>query len=135
MFLLALFYEPINFWLAFYISMAYITVRRPIPYKTTSLKTTPFLGLHSLYRLYITSHSQIGKNLHVPCFFFNNRFAIGMLYQGLNTSSIQLLGNFYSNYAIRELVNLLAFACNLVLVTWYVLSRKQNRLKHILLSI
>ncbi|XP_031571958.1 organic cation transporter protein-like [Actinia tenebrosa] len=44
-------------------------------------------------------------------------FAIGMLYRGINTSSIQLLGNFYSNYALRELVNLLAYAFAVILVT------------------
>jgi len=45
-------------------------------------------------------------------------FAAGLLYNGLNASSIQLLKDFYANYAVRELVNLLGFALFLLLVTW-----------------
>lgn len=45
-------------------------------------------------------------------------FAAGLLYNGLDTSSIQLLEDFYANYAVRELVNLLGFVLFLLLVTW-----------------
>lgn len=46
------------------------------------------------------------------------RFAAGLLYNGLDTSSIQLLEDFYANYAVRELVNLLGFILFLLLATW-----------------
>ena len=41
-----------------------------------------------------------------------------MLYRGLDTSLIQLLSNFYANFAVRELVNLFGYAVFLVFVTW-----------------
>ena len=41
-----------------------------------------------------------------------------MLFRGLNTSLIQLLDNFYANFAVRELVNLFGYAVFLVFVTW-----------------
>ncbi|XP_032219160.2 solute carrier family 22 member 15-like isoform X2 [Nematostella vectensis] len=44
-------------------------------------------------------------------------FSIGMLYRALNTSSIQLLHNFYINYSIRELINLPSFLCFVLLAT------------------
>ena len=50
--------------------------------------------------------------------FYLSRFAVGMLFRGLNTSLIQLLSNFYANFAVRELVSLFGYAVFLVFVTW-----------------
>ncbi|XP_068722913.1 solute carrier family 22 member 13-like isoform X2 [Montipora capricornis] len=45
-------------------------------------------------------------------------FALGLILQGLNTTSIQLFKTFYANFAIRELVSLLGFCAFLILATW-----------------
>lgn len=44
-------------------------------------------------------------------------FALGVLYRGLNISSIQLLPNFYKNYAVREIIHLLGVALFFFMVT------------------
>ncbi|XP_015763197.1 PREDICTED: solute carrier family 22 member 13-like [Acropora digitifera] len=83
--------------------------------------------LNSWGRLYSASDTGI----HCSCFSFLrfkeprriiivlgfSWFSVGLMFQGLNTTSIQLLENLYANFAIRELVNLLGSCAVFILAT------------------
>ncbi|XP_027037262.1 organic cation transporter protein-like [Pocillopora damicornis] len=91
-------------------------------------KTSKFRDCLSMWRKFYTPPNVESNN---RCFAFLRRkdprrktivlafawFSLGILYRGLNISSIQLLPNFYANYAVREIVHLLGVALFFFMVT------------------